>query len=251
MPTSYKCIIAEDSLLDRDVLEMYIAKIDQLQLLVVCSNGLEAAAALQANDIDIVFSDIDMPDLSGLELKQSLQQSPVFIFISSFSEYAAESYNLDVVDFIVKPVSFARLLKAVHKAIDYIELKKNAGHNERTTVASQPANDHDHFFIREDNGFTRINTADLLFVESMGNFSRLQTRQQTKHMTLVSLKNIEEQLPSPNFMRVHKQYIINLQHITSINSAGEVILAGGENIPVGAVYRNGLMKIIQERSLLR
>jgi DNA-binding LytR/AlgR family response regulator len=85
----------------------------------------------------------------------------------------------------------------------------------------------------------------------MGNFSRLQTRQQTKHMTLVSLKNIEEQLPPPHFMRVHKQYIINLQHITSIDSAGEVILAGGESIPVGAVYRNGLMKIIQEKSLLR
>jgi two-component system LytT family response regulator len=251
MPTSYKCIIAEDSLLDRDVLEMYIARIEQLELQAVCSNGLEAAAALQANDIDLVFSDIDMPGLSGLELKQSLPHAPVFIFISSFAEYAAESYNLDVIDFIVKPVSFARLLKAVHKAIDYIELKTNVINNDRETATDQPANTNDHFYIREDNGFTRINTTDLLFVESMGNFSRLQTRQQTKHMTLVSLKNIEEQLPQPFFMRVHKQYIINLQHIVSINSAGEVIMAGGETIPVGAVYRNSLMKIIQERSLSR
>jgi YesN/AraC family two-component response regulator len=122
MQPAYKCLIAEDNLLDRDGIALHLSKIDNLSIEAVCSNGLEAAAILQQKEIDIVFSDIDMPGLSGIALIQSLKQPPVFIFISAYPEYAAESYNLDVIDFIVKPVGSNRLMKAVNKAIEYIEL---------------------------------------------------------------------------------------------------------------------------------
>ncbi len=183
MSTKYKCLLADDSMLDRDALEMHLSKIENLYIEAVCSSGLEAAAILKEKNIDIVFSDIDMPDLSGLELIQSLPNPPVFIFISSYSEHAAESYSLDVIDFIVKPASLARLMKAANKAIEYIELKKTAA-NEQVESNSVPQGNSDFFYIKEDNGYARVNTSDLLYVESMGNFSRLQLLNQKKHLTL-------------------------------------------------------------------
>ena len=250
MPPTYKCLIADDSMLDRDAVEMYLGKIDNLTIEAVCSNGLEAAAAIQQKEIDIVFSDIDMPDLTGLELIHTLQQSPVFIFISSYAEHAAESYSLDVIDFIVKPVTLARLIKASNKAIEYIELKKNALNN-TTTNTPPPAASSDFFYIKENNGYARINTADLVFVESMGNFSRLQSLQQKKHIALISLKNMEEQLPVEQFMRVHKQYIINLQHITALTADGELKLTEGQTIPIGASYKNALLEVINQKLFMR
>ncbi len=250
MQKTYKCLIADDSLIDRDVMEMYVGKIDSLQIEAVCVNGLEAAEVIKQKKIDIVFSDIDMPDLSGLELKQSLQQAPVFIFISSFAEYAVDSYRLDVIDFIVKPVTLARLLKATNKAIEYIELKKKATSNTETTE-TLPANTTNHFFIKEDNGYTRIDNASLLYIESMGNFSKLHT-QQKNHITLLSLKNMEEQLSVSQFKRVHKQFIINLQHIQSINGVGnEVILTNNQILPIGASYKAALLETINASILLR
>ncbi len=250
MKTKYTCLIADDSLLDRDAVEMYVGKIDNLQIEAVCKDGLEASAVLKQKDIDIVFSDIDMPDLSGMELKQSLQQASVFIFISSFAEYAAESYSLDVIDFIVKPVTLPRLIKATNKAIEYIELKKKAADSTETATPSLQ-NTSDYFYIKEDNNYTRINNADLLFVESMGNFSKLQMTEQKKHITLVSLKNMEEQLPAAKFMRIHKQYIINLQHLVSLTPNGEVKLTQGEPLPVGAAYKTALMQLINNKIFVR
>jgi two-component system, LytTR family, response regulator len=257
MSNTYKCLIAEDNLLDRDAIEMFLSKIDKLELVAVCSDGLEAIQVLQQKKIDIVFTDIDMPGLSGIELIQQMPHPPVFIFISSFSEYAAESYNLDVIDFVVKPASLSRLEKATHKAIEYIELKKrveNAGTEISGGVFGTnvlAVDTSDHFFIKENFDYTRIDIASLLFIESMGNFSKLQTQQQKKHITLVSLKNMESQLPSHIFKRVHKQYIINMQHIVSISSEGVVMLSGGYQVPLGDIYKASLLEMINKKVLVR
>jgi DNA-binding LytR/AlgR family response regulator len=255
MDQTYKCLIAEDNLLDRDAIKMHLAKIDHLAIEAICSNGLEAAAVLRQQQIDIVLSDIDMPGLSGMELIKSLEHPPVFIFISSYPEHAAESYSLDVIDFIVKPISLARLVKAANKAIEYIELKKNiAGQNtglpNTQQAASAPLDTSDHFFIKENSDYTRIDTAGLLYIESMGNFSKLHTLQK-KYVTLVSLKNVESQLPAAGFMRIHKQYIINLQHMLSLSSEGEVQLSSGHNIPVGDMYKAALLDLVNKKVLVR
>ena len=255
MSQVYTCLIAEDNIIDRDLVEMYIHQIDSLTITATCSNGLEAANFLQQQQVDIVLTDIDMPGLSGLDLKKSISKQPVFIFISAFTEYAVESYELDVIDFLVKPVSLARLMKAVQKAIEYIELKKNlltvaaAGPGD-TSLATTPGTG-DHFYVRDSNGYARIDNTSLVFVESMGNFSRLHTTDQKKHITLVSLKNVEQQLPATLFMRVHKQYIVNLHHILSLSTDGEIMLTGGHSIPSGAMYKAPLLDFINTRTLLR
>lgn len=251
---TYKCLIAEDNLLDRDALEMYIGKLNNLRIEAICSNGLEAAAVLKQKEIDIVFTDIDMPGLSGIELIQSLTKPPVFIFISSHEEYAAESYALDVIDYIVKPVSLAKIQKAAGKAIEYFELRKHAASYVSPATDTAPlknsAGGSNHFFIKEDKDYTRIDIATLLFIESMGNFSKLQMPDK-KHLTLVSLKNMEMQLPANIFIRVHKQFIINLQHIVSVTSGGEIILNGGYIIPLGELYKAALMEVVNKKMMMR
>jgi two-component system, LytTR family, response regulator len=247
MQRIYKCLITDDSPIDRDVVEMYVSKIENLQIEAVCSDGLEAAAVLQQKEIDIVFSDIDMPDLSGLELKQSLQNPPVFIFISSYAEYAAESYNLDVIDFITKPVSFARLVKATNKAIEYIELKKKTTFEKIENVAEIK---NETIFVKDNDGFTQIKLSEIIYIESMGNFSKICTKLKT-HITLVSLKNIEEQLPNERFIRVHKQYIIHLPHIISITASAEITLINNHIIPLGNTYKLVLMEAIQQKTINR
>lgn len=254
MGIKYKCIIADDNLLDRDIVELYLKKIETLSIEAICTNGLEAAAALNNKDIDIVFSDIDMPDLNGMELLKSLREPPVFIFISSYGEHAADSYNLDVIDFIVKPVNLPRLLKATAKAIEYIELKKALSVNE-TNINNLPRRENpdaqDYFYIKENYEYIRIEKEDVVYIESMGNFSRLHTVQNKKHITLVSLKNIESQLPLKDFIRVHKQFIINLNHIISIATNGDITLKENAIIPIGTAYKNAVMDIINSNTLLR
>lgn len=255
----YKCVIVDDNMIDRDAVEMHLRKMDCIEIVAVCKNGMEASNLLNSTTIDIVLSDIDMPDLNGIELLQSQQKPPVFIFISSYSEYAAESYNLDVIDFIVKPATLSRLVKAVNKAIEYIELKKvveraherNAGDQTVNVDIHSSEEYKDYFYVKENYDYSRIANADVIYIESMGNFSRIRTVQNKKHITLVSLKKIESQLPPKDFMRVQKQFIINLNHIISIASNGDIILTGDNSVPLSSIYKNALMDVINKRILLR
>lgn len=243
---NYSCIIVDDNEIERDAIEMYLRKINRLEIKAVCENGIEAADVLTKEQIDIVFSDINMPELSGMGLLKSIKNPPLFIFITSFTEYAAEGFNLDALDFIVKPASFERLLKASNKAIEYLDLKKQA-ELYQNSVAPVPEADH-YFFIKETKGFTRLNYDDVIYIESMGDFSRLFTAE-GKHITLVNLKNLEKQLPS-NFERVHKQYIINLNQIATVTN-NEVMLNHNYNVPISLANRQELMEKISIKTISR
>ena len=256
----YRCIIIEDNILERDALEMKLNKIDSLVVKAVLADGMEAVSVLKNEDIDIVFSDIDMPDLSGIELLKSLKNPPVFIFISSHSEHAAESFNLDVIDYIVKPAKIERLIKAVDKAIEYINAKRKvlAETPVKTVTTSQPATDfirtidaHEYFFIKENNNYIKLNMGDVLFIESMGDFSKISTTGNKSHMVLISLKNLEKQLPENLFIRVHKQYIINVLHIKNI-SVSDIKLSNNLMIPVSIAYKQALQdNLINKKTLTR
>ncbi|MES2332772.1 MAG: LytTR family DNA-binding domain-containing protein [Bacteroidota bacterium] len=256
----YKCIIVEDNILERDALAIKIKKIDSLTLRAVLSDGLEAITTLKNEEIDIVFSDIDMPDLSGIELLKSLKHPPVFIFISSHPEHAAESFELDVIDYIVKPVKMERLIKATDKAVEYILAKKKlqaeptakitplsvAAHELVKTIDAQA-----YFFIKEKHAYIKLNMGDVLYIESMGDFSKVITTQQKVHFVLISLKNLEKQLPSHVFLRVHKQYIINILHIQNI-SISDIKLNSNDIIPISVAYKQALHdNVINKKSLTR
>ena len=243
----YKCLIVDDKLLQRDVIAMYVGKIPQLEIVAVCSDGLEAFDILAKEHVDIVFSDINMPHLNGLELRKSLKHPPVFIFISDYPEYAVESYELDVVDYIVKPVSLDRLLKAATKAIEYIGIKEK---NPVVTENAFSAADH-YFFIKEGTDILRLKYSEVLYAESMGNFSRIYMTNGKRHIALVILKHLETQLPADVFIRVHKQYIINHWHIDKIAS-NEIVLAGNVALPISQTYRQALLdRIVQQKIVNR
>lgn len=244
---SYKCLIVDDNVIDRAALEMYLGKIPQAQIVAVCKDGMEAREVLMTQDIDLVFSDVDMPELSGTALLKSLRISPVFIFISSHPEYAVESYELDVIDFIVKPVTFERLLKSFNKATEYLQMQKTGN---VATAAVVDANEQ-YFFIKESNDYVKLFFRDVTFIESMGDFSKIYTIDDRKHITLVGLKNLESQLPASSFTRVHKQYIVNHDHISTISS-DELTVAGKHKISLSQSFRQGLLdKVVNKRVITR
>lgn len=256
---SYKCLVVEDNLIERDALVFQLNKISQLSLTAAVADGLAAAKLLKTEQIDIVFSDIDMPELSGLELLRSLKKPPVFIYITSHPEHAAESFDLDVIDYIVKPVKLERLIKAVDKALDY--LKNDRTVQEPSAARQKEPSDNlqqgfirsidaqQFFFIKENNSFIKINMGDVLYIESMGDFSRLHTCHRKTHVVLISLKNLEKQLPAEIFMRIHKQYIINILHISLVGIA-EVKLSNGTSLPISIAYKALLQDNLINKKIL-
>ncbi|WP_316829959.1 LytTR family DNA-binding domain-containing protein [Pedobacter aquatilis] len=244
----YTCLIVDDNEIERDAIELHLKKIPSLEIVATCNSGIEAAAILATKKIDIVFSDIDMPDLSGMDLYKSLKKKPLFIFITSHSHYAAESFDLDALDFLTKPATFERLLKATNKAIEYIELRKNVALSSEDSI-SHPDKGEDYFFFKETKGITKLNYKDVIYIESMGDFSKIYTANE-KHIILVGLKNLEKQLPE-QFLRVHKQYIINVNHISTV-TAHEVHLTEHFIVPISAASRQELLdKVIDKKTLSR
>ncbi|MFC3562956.1 LytR/AlgR family response regulator transcription factor [Pedobacter jamesrossensis] len=244
----YSCLIVDDNEIERDAIEMHVKKIPSLKIVAVCEDGMEAASILSNTSVDIVFSDIDMPEISGTTLLKTLKNKPLFIFITSFSQYAAESFDLDALDFIVKPATFERLLKATNKAIEYIELRKHVLQAPQEIPKELDKGD-DYFFFRETKGITKLNYSDVVYIESMGDFSKIYTGSD-KHIILVGLKNLEKQLPE-FFSRVHKQYIINVNHISTIASH-EVHLSHNFNVPISANNRQELLdRVIDKKTLSR
>ena len=242
---AYTCLIVDDNEIERDAIEMHLRKINQLKIAGVCSSGIDAANLIAKESIDIVFSDIDMPELSGMGLLKSIKNPPEFIFITSFAEYAAESFNLDALDFIVKPATYERLLKSSAKAIEYLDIKKLVS---QKNIADPPLPLENHFFLKETKGYTRLNYNDVIYIESMGDFSKVFTAT-NKHITLVNLKNLEKQLPSI-FLRVHKQYIINLNQIATV-STNEIHLNHNHIVPLSMANKQELMEKIVDKTLSR
>jgi len=253
----FTCLIADDHVVERDLIKIFLNKIPSLKLVAECTNGLEAAAFLQKNQVDIVFSDVDMPGLLGTDLAKSLRTPPVFIFISSFPEYAAEGYNIDAIDFMSKPLQFNRFLKGVNKAIEYLELKKQlasaSAAQQVDTVpdaTEQLRQDQEFFFIKDNKSYLKIREDDVLYIESMGDFSRIHTVQQKTHMVLIGLKNLEQQLNKQKFMRVHKQYIVHQHHITAVMQ-NEVVLSNNQEIPMSNSYKGAIQEQVVQKNLLK
>lgn len=243
----YTCLIVDDNILERDLLEMHLSKMPQLEIVNALSDGFEAQQFLSKEEVDFVFSDIDMPMLNGLSLLKALKKPPVFIFISSHPEYAVESYNLDVIDFIVKPVTFDRLLKAVNKATEYMELKDASS----ARPAPATVEKEHYFFIKESSDLVKLEFENVAYIESMGDFSKIFTINDKKHITLVNLKNLEVQLPAEFFTRVHKQYIINHHHLSAISN-DELTIADKFLISVSPTYRQILLeKVVNKKIVTR
>lgn len=244
MNKTFTCVIIEDSLIDRNLLISYTQKIPNISVKAIFEDGLKALNFLSENEIDIVISDIEMPNLKGIELIKVLKTSPAFIFTTSHLGFAVEGFELNAIDYIVKPISFNRLEKAINKAIEF------SPKNKVNAITDLIIQKEDHFFIRENHSITKINNHDVLYIESMSDFSKIFMVDGKVQIVLAGLKIIEEQLPTNQFKRIHRKFIINFNKINSITN-NEVILENSTPIPLGSSYKSNLMIDVNDKILSR
>lgn len=208
-----KCIITDDEPLAREGLAQYVQDIDFLELKGLAENPLETLKLMEESSIDLLFLDIQMPKLNGLDFLKSLDNPPLVIITTAYPSFALEGYQLDVLDYLVKPITFQRFLKACIKAKKQWELLKNKG-TEKTPLTTA-TNSKEHFFIKCDGKMERIRFDELLYVESMQNYVSLQT-DRGKFTTLLTLKNTLAELPTSSFIQVHKSFIVNLEKVQTL-----------------------------------
>lgn len=238
MKEKYNVIIVDDEYLAQKLLQDYVSKMDALQLVATCSNAFEAMNALKNNQVDIMFLDIQMPDLTGLELVKSLEHKPSIIFTTAYSEYAVDAFNLSVVDYLLKPFDFPRFVQAVNKAIGD-ELPKTKGDDLPHDTISRS---NDFITVKADYKLYKINYDDLLFIEGQHEYVTFHTTQR-RITALFALKDLEEILPKDKFVRVHKSYIVSFKQIQDLDKSD--VTVAGTKIPVGASYRDELLTRLQ------
>jgi len=223
------CIIVDDEPAAVSLLESYVNKTSFLTLKASFNNPVKALDHVKSNPVDLIYLDINMPGLTGLELAQLIPEGTHIVFTTAYSEHAVESYRLSVLDYLLKPISYAQFVDATSKAL--------------TTKEESKAGE-DHFFIKADYKIQRINHADLMYIENIKDYVRFHLKDGRKLMSLLSLKNLDEQLPN-NFMRVHRSYIVNLDEIETIERNRIVI--NTHFIPVADKYKEEFKRHIDQR----
>jgi DNA-binding LytR/AlgR family response regulator len=230
-----QCIAVDDEPLALNLLEDNISKIPYLKLVAKCNDVFEATKALQENNIDLIFIDIQMPGLTGLQFIGSLVQKPMVIFITAYKQFALDSYDLNVVDYLLKPVSLERFMKACNKAKELFELKVA----KRQNVNQSPP---DFFFQYVDYSQLKIMFNDIVWIEGLRDYLKIHLKSTTHPLVIRnSIKAIEEELPSSKFIRIHKSYIVSMDGITAIRKSS--IFLKDIELPIGETYRDVVSRI--------
>ena len=233
-----RCLIVDDEMLARDLLEDNIKKIPFLELVQTCKSAMDAMEVLRSQSVDLIFLDIQMPDISGVQLLKSLHHKPLVIFTTAFSKYATEGFDLDVIDYLLKPYSFERFLKAVNKVHEYMGLRDRAAlqSNPREVVASP-----NYLFVKADYKLYKINLKDILYIEGLKDYVKIYAGEKPV-VTQISMKALEEKLPSQDFIRVHRSFIVAFNKIDFVQK--HMLTIGKKEIPISEHYRDPLFKII-------
>ncbi|HEY5823843.1 MAG TPA: LytTR family DNA-binding domain-containing protein [Cyclobacteriaceae bacterium] len=226
-------IVVEDEPLAREGLLNYIKDVDFLDVKKVCEDALEANKVLASESVDLMFLDIQMPKITGIDFLKSLKNPPMVIMTTAYPNFALQGYELDVLDYLVKPFPFDRFLKAANKARDYFDLKNSSAAGQESSAKE------DYFFVKCDYRYEKIHFNDVLYVEGMENYVVIHTVAQ-KYVTLLRMKNIEEILPVSAFMRIHKSYIASIKKISSID--GNEIIINGKRLPVSREKKAEIME---------
>ncbi|MCC9135994.1 LytR/AlgR family response regulator transcription factor [Pontibacter silvestris] len=243
-----KCLAVDDEPLALDIIESYVSKLPFLQLVKTCSSATEAMQVLQEEQVDLMFLDIEMPELTGIQFLNILKNQPLIIFTTAYPDYALEGFNQDAVDYLLKPIPFDRFVKAVTKAQE--RLHRNAKTSEAPTAAvvppPAPAAEHDFMFVKADYKTIRVDFKDILWIEGLKDYIIIQTKDQ-KIITLLSMNKMMEKLPKSQFLRVHRSFIVSLQKIDSIEKSR--IRIGTKEIPIGEVYKDLFLKWVEENNI--
>ncbi|MFW9612885.1 MAG: LytR/AlgR family response regulator transcription factor [Macellibacteroides fermentans] len=230
-----KCIITDDEPIARKGLQSYVERIDFLELVGVCEDAIQLNNQLKSQQADLLFLDIEMPYMTGIELLNSLSNPPKVIITSAYAEYAIKGYDLEVSDYLLKPISFDRFLKAVNKAYDQL-------------ISSQTPVVQDYLFVKTSLKLEKIRFNDMRFIEGVENYVAIYTSD-GKIITHTTLRTILQKLPPERFVQVHKSYLVNIDKIDSIE--GNLLGIGKNKIPLSRTYKETALEIILKNKLLK
>ena len=230
-----KCIITDDEPIARKGLQSYVERIDFLELVGVCEDAIQLNNQLKSQQADLLFLDIEMPYMTGIELLNSLSNPPKVIITSAYAEYAIKGYDLEVSDYLLKPISFDRFLKAVNKAYDQL-------------ISSQTPVVQDYLFVKTSLKLEKIRFNDMRFIEGVENYVAIYTSD-GKIITHTTLRTILQKLPPERFVQVHKSYLVNIDKIDSIE--GNLLGIGKNKIPLSRTYKEAALEIILKNKLLK
>lgn len=240
MSTKLNCVIADDEPLARKGIENFAREISFLNIVASCSNPFGVMEIISQQKIDLLFLDVQMPKMTGIEFLRTVKNPPLTIITTAFPNYALEGYELDVIDYLIKPISFERFMKAVNKAKEYFDVKEQP---------LSPGNEEiDFFFIKCEKHFEKIILNEILFVEALQNYVMIHTDKK-RLITYVTLKTVEDYLPQSQFVKVSRSYIVAISKIDKIN--GNEIKIGSHSVPIGRAMKEEVLNTIFKNKLLR
>lgn len=235
-----KCIIVDDEPFAQKGLKEYIKEVDFLELVGVCDNAMQVYPLLHNNKADLILLDIEMPELSGIDFIKSLKKMPAVIFTTAYPEYALQSYDLDVIDYLVKPISFQRFLKAVSKAKYFLA--------DKLKDPLQTAEENDYLFLKVNHQLEKIFYKDVLFIEALQNYVAIHLAGK-KIVSYITISGMEKKLPANLFMRIHKSYIVSLNKIDMIT--GNKVIVDAHELPVSRNIKDKLMHAVETKLVKR
>lgn len=240
-----KCLAIDDEPLALRQLENYIRKTPFLELACACYSAAEAAEFLKTESVDVIITDINMPDCNGIEFVKSLQSHPIVVLSTAYGEYALEGYSIDAAAYLLKPYSYQEFFQAMLKVRQYYEW-----HSAALEAKGDGQESRDCFFVRADNRSVKVVFDNIVYVEAMSEYIKIHFKEGKPIMTFLSLKLMGDSLPSDRFMRIHRSYLVALDQIASVHKS-EVVLHNGTVLPISATYKDVLMKYISERTVER
>jgi two-component system LytT family response regulator len=239
------CIAIDDEPLALDIIQAYCAKVPFLNLINTFSNAMDTLEYLRHNSVDLMFLDIQMEELTGIQLLNSLKNKPLVIFTTAYDQYALQGFDLDVLDYLLKPIPFERFVKSANKALE--QLQKERGpileKQERTVIS----NTNTFFFVKTETRIEKVNAAEVLYVEGMGDYWRIVTKTR-RIMTLMNAKGIEEILHEPGFCRVHKSFFVSIDKIEFVER--KQIKIGEVLIPISDTYQKNFFDLIEKHKMM-
>lgn len=239
MARTVNCIIVDDEPVAREILENYLEKIDTLTLVASCKSAIEAFKIINSHPVDLIFLDINMPDISGLTFARSMSKEYKVIFTTAHRDYAVDGFDLKAVDYLLKPISFERLLQGINKFFE-----------ESSAIISRPSEDihveiDDFIFVRSDRKMVKVNFKDIIFIESLSDYIKIHLEGSKVLVTRDTISNIEARLPLNDFIRIHRSFIVSMQKIETFTS--DTIGIGRHEVPISRSYRDAVMEKLSGR----
>jgi len=244
MSHKIKCLIVDDEPLAQRIIEKYAEDVPTIEIVGKCNNAFEAMQALNDLEVELIFLDINMPKLSGINFLKTLKNPPLCILTTAYSEYALEGYELDVLDYLKKPFSFERFLKAIQKAQE--RMKESAKETIVHEVVTSHNHEEDFIFVKSNKKTYKVNISDVFYIEALGDYVKIHTTDKVI-ITYQSMKKIEALLPSATFTRIHKSFIVSVPKIKSIE--GNMVEIKDEKLPIGSNYKQEFQHIIDKSSV--